>query len=182
MHIEKLLSEALPNIDPSLVAAAVKELLERGGNQLPGSTTLLNAQIDARDERIRELEIELADHRREINRLQTVIVNQRAGFENASPAALGVLAERARQKRMEGYDDGHDNEHLDFELSRAAAAYLVDAIDRARGGEGYTNPPSIWPWSVEDWKRKPVYRQLEIVCALIIADQERLNRNGLDSI
>nr|WP_250807111.1 hypothetical protein [Neorhizobium tomejilense] len=182
MHIEKLLNEVLPNVDADLVKAAVRELRDPGCFPESAVNASVANDIAAKDERIKELEDELASHRREINRLQTVIVNQRAGFENASPAALGVLAERARQKRMEGYDDGHDNEHLDFELSRAAAAYLVDAIDRARGGEGYNAPPSIWPWDVVDWKRKPVYRQLEIVCALIIADQERLNRNGLDTI
>ncbi|MDW9481149.1 hypothetical protein GOB57_21115 [Sinorhizobium meliloti] len=171
MYLEKLLREALPTIDQELLASAVGELL--------GSKTL---DATAAAERISELEAELADHRREIARLQTVIVNQRAGWENASPAALGVLAERARQKRMEGYDDVHDDEHSDFELSCAAAAYLFDAIERARGGEGQTTPPAIWPWEPKDWRRKPVYRQLEVACALIIAEQERLGRNGLSDM
>ena len=167
MYLEKLLREALPNTDHELIANAVGEVLA-------ARTTETSAS-----ERIAELEDELADHRREIARLQTVIVNQRSGWENASPAALGVLAERARQKRMEGYDDVHDDEHSEFELSAAAFAYLGDAIERARGGEGQATPPSIWPWEPNDWRRKPVYRQLEVVCALIIAEQERLGRNGL---
>lgn len=168
MYLEKLLKEAFPHLDERLVEDAAREVLSSG-----------HASASEEAEKIAELERELGDHRREIARLQTIIVNQRAGIENASPAALGVLAERARQKRMEGYEDVDDDEHSDFELSRAAAAYLMDAIDRARGGEGYTTAPSIWPWAPEDWKRKQIYRQLEIVCALIIADQERLGRNGL---
>ncbi len=170
MHIEKLLIAALPNLDPALIASAVKELAVR------------NERPEKDSERVAELEAELADHRREIARLQTVIVNQRAGYENASPAALGILAERARQKRMEGYGDGHDDEHSDFELACAAAAYLLDAIARARGEEGYASPPSIWPWTREDWKRKPIHRQFEVVGALVLAEQERLDRNGLDTI
>ncbi|MBY3155461.1 hypothetical protein HFO56_24345 [Rhizobium laguerreae] len=172
MYFEKLLREVLPHVDEELVASAARELL---------AARAPSAEHPAAD-RIAELEAELADHRREIARLQTVIVNQRAGWENASPAALGVLAERARQKRMEGYDDTHDDEHSDFELSCAAAAYLLDAVERARGGEGYATPPAIWPWAVKDWRRKPVYRQLEVACALIIADEERLGRNGLSDM
>ncbi|MCZ7860721.1 hypothetical protein O9X98_04825 [Agrobacterium salinitolerans] len=168
MHLEKLLREALPTIDQELIANAVGEILANK-----------TADTSASAERIAELETELADHRREIARLQTVIVNQRSGWENASPAALGVLAERARQKRMEGYDDNHDDEHSEFELSAAAFAYLGDAIERARGGEGQVTPPSIWPWEIDAWRRKPIHRQLEVVGALLIAEQERLGRNGL---
>lgn len=171
MSLAKLFQEAFPNIDRELIAAAVREILE------PRS-----ASSDTPAERIAELEVELSDHRREIARLQTVIVNQRAGFENASPAALGILAERARQKRVEGFADVHDDEHSNFELSRAAAAYLMDAIDRALGGDGYPSPPADWPWEEKDWKRKPVYRQIEVAASLIIAEQERLGRNGLADV
>lgn len=171
MYLEKLLREALPNIDPALIEKAAKELVGSSATDATASA-----------ERIAELENELADHRKEIARLQTILVNQRAGWENASEAALGVLAERARQKRMEGYDDIHDDEHTDFELSSAAAAFLLDAIDRAKGGDGYVTPPAIWPWEAKDWRRKPIYRQLEVAAALIIADEERLGRNGLADI
>jgi len=173
MHLEKLLLAALPHIDPALVQAAAREVLAKTAPPDDNAATA---------ERIAELEAEIADHRKEISRLQTVIVNQRAGYENASAAALGMLAERARQKRNEGYGEGHDDEHQDFELSRAAAAYLIDAIERARGGEGHVKPPSIWPWEADQWKRKPIYRQIEVVGALILADAERLGRHGLDTI
>jgi uncharacterized coiled-coil protein SlyX len=172
MFLEKLLKEALPHLDQELVANAARELLAA---RSPASDSQSS-------ERIAELETELASHRSEIARLNTVIVNQRAGWENASTAGLGVLAERARQKRLEGYDDNHDDEHSSSELSSAAAAYILDAIDRAKGGEGYATPPSMWPWSVQDWRRKPVYRQLEVAGALIIAEQERLDRNGLSDV
>ena len=179
MHLEKLLKEAFPHLDTELVENAAREVLN-GKCDVCNEVTTLSSKDD--QERIAELEAELTDHRREISRLNTIIVNQRAGFENASPAALGILAERARQKRMEGYGDNHDDEHSDFELSRAAAAYLIDAIERARGGEGQVSAPTVWPWLPEDWKRKQIYRQLEIVGALVIAEQERLGRNGLDVI
>lgn len=171
MYLEKLLIEILPNVSADLISKAAEELRSS------------KPQANTKDaERIAELQAELADHRREIARLQTVTVNQRAGWENASEAALGVLAERARQKRMEGYDDNHDDEHIDFELSSAAAAFLLDAIDRAKGGDGFTTPPSIWPWESKDWRRKPIYRQLEVAAALIIADQERMGRSGLADV
>jgi hypothetical protein len=129
-----------------------------------------------------ELRRENADLTREIMRLNSVIANQRAGWETASPEGLGVLAERARQRRQENYDDVHDDEHSGFELSSAAVAYTLDAIERGQGGEGHESPPEIWPWERRDWKRKAVHRQLEVAASLIVAELERLGRNGLDVI
>lgn len=125
---------------------------------------------------------EIAALRAEINRLNTVVVNMRAGYGNASPAALGFLAERARQRRAEGFSDADDDEHVNGEMLKAAICYLLDADARHDGGEGFPSAPELWPFPSEDWKRKPLHRQIEIAGALLIAEAERRDRNGLDEL
>lgn len=171
MTIEKFLKSAFPSIDADTMSIAVDEF-----------KTVIRTEVARAHEESAELRDENERLRREVSRLNTVIANQRAGWENASPAALAILAERARQKRMEGYTDTHDDEHVNGELGKAAACYLIDAIDRLTGGEGYPQPPEQWPWEPSDWKRKDIHRQLEISGALSMAELERLERNGLDAI
>lgn len=171
MHLEKLIGIALPNADPALVAAAAKELRQGGAADEKALKELT--------EKVEDLSAELDTYRKEIGRLNAIIVNQRMGYENATPLALGVLAERARQRQSEGYDDSHDDEHDQFELSKAGFAYLQDAFMRAAGGEGFEQPPASWPWDADDWRRKTILREVEIGCALIVAEGERLARAGL---
>lgn len=179
MHLERLLRLVYPHIDAAVTDAAAEELLTRPDTGA-AETAALREQVAALEEENGGYKSELDSHRKEINRLNTVIVNQRAGWENASPQALAVLAERARQKRTEGYNESHDDEHDQFELSKAAAAYMSDAILRAGGHPGHVTPPPLFPWSADNWKRKPIMRQMEIATALFIADMERMGRNGLE--
>lgn len=105
----------------------------------------------------------------------------------ASQAARDVLAERRRQIEAEGWTPEHDDEHTDFSLARAAAAYAygssVNQIHRsvidAHGLSGVTHfLKSIWPetWA---WKWfKPTNRRRDLVKAgaLILAEVERIDR------
>jgi hypothetical protein len=90
---------------------------------------------------------------------------------------MDTLGERARQRRMEGYDDEHDDAHEDFSLSSAAIAYIMDARLRGTTGHGFTEtPPTHWPWDINDWKPKGVRHALVVAGALIIAEIERIDR------
>lgn len=124
-----------------------------------------------------ELHEILAVLRRETAKLSDEIGRQKDGVASATRAGLDVLGERARQRRMEGYDDAHDDGHEDFSLTAAAIAYALDARLRGTSGHGFdTSPPVEWPWMAADWKPKPVRQSLVVAAALIIAEIERLDR------
>jgi hypothetical protein len=96
-----------------------------------------------------------------------------------SKAMRDVMNERHRQWDEEKFDPAHDDAHINFELGKAAAAYLGEAIikDKTRAEHatrGY--PPGIWPWSREWWKPKDRRRDLVRAAALAIAEIERLDR------
>jgi hypothetical protein len=172
MHLEKLFTEAFPHVDAATIEGAAAELRARNsGDPDPKGAV-----------QIAELKEELSMCRTEIARLNTQIVLHRQGYQNASNAALDVLGERVRQRSAEGegYDDVHDDEHDGFELTYAAIAYLVDAIQRARGETPGKNPPSEWPWNPAEFKRKKIKTQFKVAATLVIAEMERMDRAGLD--
>jgi hypothetical protein len=75
-----------------------------------------------------------------------------------------IVDERNRQISVEGWDLGHDDEHDEGELAKAAACYALD------------NKFS-WPWGFESWKPGGGrIRQLTKAGALIAAEIDRLNR------
>lgn len=97
-----------------------------------------------------------------------------------SIAAHDVLAERERQKTVEGWTPEHDDEHDDGELARAASAYALNAglpkrfetlAKALRGEHG-----AIWPWHPAWWKPTTSRRDLVKAGALILAEIERLDR------
>jgi hypothetical protein len=125
---------------------------------------------------------EVAMLRGEIGRLKQEINTHREGVLGATKAGLDSLGERARQRRMEGYDDAHDDKHDDFALTSAAVAYLMDARLRGTTGHGFTEtPPPDWPWETTDWKTKQVRQSLVVAAALVIAEIERLDRAGVNA-
>lgn len=90
-----------------------------------------------------------------------------------------VVAERARQIKVEGWTPEHDDLQTGFELARLAAAYAQEAgynkkvrRDRARRGQTplHTNIHNGW--------FKPTDRRRDLVkgAALILAEIERLDR------
>lgn len=99
-------------------------------------------------------------------------------------AAADVLAERERQKAVEGWTPEHDDKHGDGELSCAAACYAAGDPDLVSNGR------QIWPWWDSNrtgrgpaWLRawwKPADRRRDLVKAgaLILAEIERLDRKG----
>jgi hypothetical protein len=93
-------------------------------------------------------------------------------------AAIKLIAdERQRQKNVEGWTEEHDDEHTDWSLSRAAAAYAYEAsrTDRQREDD-VGEVPTIWPWDPKWWKPTDRRRDLVKAGALIVAELERLNR------
>lgn len=92
---------------------------------------------------------------------------------NDGQAARDVLAERSRQRTVEGWTDAHDDwDHRHGELALAAAAY---AEHSARFDE-LKVCPITWPWDSKSWKPKDRRRDLVRAAALIIAEIERLDR------
>lgn len=81
-----------------------------------------------------------------------------------------IAAERARQVSKEGWDSGHDDEHDDGSIAKAAACYALGSNLH-------------WPWSFEWWKPTPNDRRRELVKAgaLIAAEIDRLNRAAMSA-
>lgn len=94
-----------------------------------------------------------------------------------------IIAERARQIQMEGYDSAHDDHHDKGDLADAAAAYAKVASAQTRGATIDEFPADMlicegeWPWAENDWKPSvnPV-KNLVKAGALIAAEIDRLMR------
>lgn len=95
-------------------------------------------------------------------------------------AARDVLAERERQKAVEGWTEAHDDEHNDGSLAVVAACYVLPEQERGSRGR-----PVMWPdsWHFSWWKPSPNHRRRELVKAgaLILAEIERLDRAALST-
>lgn len=90
-----------------------------------------------------------------------------------------VIAERERQKSVEGWTPEHDDIHTDGEMASAAACYALNgARERFADGIG----PLFWPWERKWWKPKDRRRDLVRAAALIVAEIERLDRNQKPTI
>jgi len=93
-----------------------------------------------------------------------------------------IAAERARQRKDEGWDEHHDSEHADGEMALAAACYaIVDADAVAHKGFLDDLWGMLWPttgWSIKWWKPKDPLRNLVRAGALIAAEIDRRLRAG----
>lgn len=105
-----------------------------------------------------------------------------------------IIAERERQKSVEGWTAEHDDEHHAGQLAEAAACYASPtAMDRtkavahhwtdaSRYGDASPDPvgtvevPASWPWDGQWWKPQDQRRDLIKAGALILAELERLDR------
>lgn len=114
---------------------------------------------------------------------------------SASAALADVVAERERQKTVEGWTAEHDDDHDDGELAMAAALYAAPEklfkIERTANSVEWVDP---WPWHDQEegarggWitvnaldkrkkhKKGSGRRALVIAAALLIAEIERLDR------
>ena len=81
-----------------------------------------------------------------------------------------VIAERDRQKTVEGWSEAHDNEHALGEMALAGACYALQFALPKPG------PNKLWPWDHKWWKPKEPRRDLGRAAALILAEIERLDR------
>ncbi|WP_199556839.1 ead/Ea22-like family protein [Enterobacter kobei] len=89
-----------------------------------------------------------------------------------NPAILDVVAERQRQKTIEGWTPEHDDEHCNGELAMAAICYINETGTVNRNG----GKPWGWPWDASWWKPNARRRNLVKAGALILAEIERIDR------
>jgi hypothetical protein len=98
-----------------------------------------------------------------------------------SQAATDVMAERERQKDVEGWTAEHDDQHGDGAMAIAAACYALAADARALSVQT-VNPRVLWQWTgwSDQWfKPKDERRNLVRAGALILAEIERLDRAAI---
>lgn len=92
-----------------------------------------------------------------------------------SPGMLAVIAERERQKTVEGWTPEHDDIEHDGggELARAGAAYLISAA-----GDPKVAKMHAWPWTDKWWKPDVMNPRRDYVrgLALGLAGLEQLDR------
>lgn len=103
--------------------------------------------------------------------------------QELTPAARDVIAERERQKSIEGWTDKHDDDRhrVNGDLMRAAAAYILHqfGVPALVGGEiRCFDRDRLWPWAPDWWKPTTCRRDLEKAGALIFAEIERIDRDG----
>lgn len=117
------------------------------------------------------------------------------GDEASARVAHELFMERQRQKSVEGFAPDHDDDWLNGQLQRAAAAYAYGAAVKPgdanwlRTDVKLTRPPAmyhtletlraLWPWSFEWWKPTNPRRMLVKAGALIIAAIEAIDRKQL---
>ena len=95
-------------------------------------------------------------------------------MSDMTQAAIDVLAERERQKAVEGWTPEHDDwQHPDGHLAKAAALYAVEAIPGVPVNRLFKD---LWPWNLSWWKPRGHRRNLVRAGALILAEIERLDR------
>ncbi|MDP3554824.1 hypothetical protein [Methylocystis sp.] len=105
-----------------------------------------------------------------------------------------ILAERERQKSVEGWSEEHDDRHEDEQLALAAACYMAGGCmehvnveaSYSQGYHPFTGArfvqkvrklvPLLWPWSPDWWKPKDRRRDIVRACALGLAEIERIDR------
>ncbi|WP_368537336.1 ead/Ea22-like family protein [Enterobacter hormaechei] len=119
--------------------------------------------IVIRLERLKETEEKLEAAEKRIAELEARAFN---------PAILDVIAERQRQKAVEGWTSEHDDEHCNGELAMAAVCYINETGTVNRNG----GKPWGWPWDASWWKPNARRRNLVKAGALILAEIERIDR------
>lgn len=179
MNFESLVRKTMPGVAPELAKLAISEIVKESLLEVLADldTTVADGGKIRFSEDEPEDSEEVAMLRGEIGRLNSLLNAHMEGISGASAAGMDVLGERARQRRMEGYDDEHDDAHDDFSLSSAAIAYVMDARLRGTTGHGFTeSPPADWPWDINDWKPKAIRQALVAAAAMVIAEIERIDR------
>lgn len=101
---------------------------------------------------------------------------RREEWQGIATALADVAAERRRQVAVEGWAPEHDDDHNDFELSRAAVCYALAPWRKTETPDLAARPGVWWPWASKWWKPSDDRRDLVKAGALILAEIERLDR------
>lgn len=119
-----------------------------------------------------EAAVSLSEENVELKRKLYAAENQIAELEarTFNPAILDVIAERQRQKAVEGWTSEHDDAYQNSELADAAACYAINAHNQG------LSTPAHWPWAPDWWKQSGPRRDLVKAGALILAEIERIDR------
>ena len=139
----------------------------------------LESKLEAADQRNAEL---VHNHRVHAARLidERGQLKQRIAELEArafNPAILDVIAERQRQKVVEGWTSEHDDQYGKSQLLWASSCYVLNTI------QPFNRIPMDWPWAPEWWKPTGPRRDLVKAGALILAEIERIDRAaGIQSI
>ena len=96
--------------------------------------------------------------------------------ELGSTAAQDVLAERQRQKDVEGWTPERDDTHTGGQMAGAAACYALTGVAHWACGAAID---TFWPWDKSWWKPTNPRRDLVKAAALLLAEIERLDRLSL---
>jgi hypothetical protein len=88
-----------------------------------------------------------------------------------------IAAERKRQITKEKFSTKHDDDHRNYELSRAACCYANMGSGGPFSHSDAGRPPEQWPWDSKCWKpSKNIITNLVKAGALIAAEIDRVNR------
>lgn len=119
-----------------------------------------------------EAAVSLSEENVELKRKLYAAENQIAELEarTFNPVILDVIAERQRQKAVEGWTSEHDDAYQNSELADAAACYAINAHNQG------LSTPAHWPWAPDWWKQSGPRRDLVKAGALILAEIERIDR------
>ena len=119
-----------------------------------------------------EAAVSLSEENVELKRKLYAAENQIAELEarTFNPAILDVIAERQRQKAVEGWTSEHDDAYQNSELADAAACYAINAHNQG------LSTPAHWPWAPDWWKQSGPRRDRVKAGALILAEIERIDR------
>ena len=96
-------------------------------------------------------------------------------WEKAGEGAARIIAERGRQKSVEGWTPEHDAQHDDGSLAIVAACYALNKMPDYED-YWYAETCEWWPWH-PNWDKREKHdreRSLEIAGALIAAELDRL--------
>ncbi len=83
-----------------------------------------------------------------------------------------VLAERQRQRDIEGWTDQYEDSHGNHEMALAAACHAYSELTTLAGVK-------IWPWAHNRWKPTGQRTNYVRAAALLLAEIERLDRQAL---
>lgn len=141
---------------------------QRVQDALKHQSLLHKSQLEAAEKRIAELREWNAGLAQESCIQQQRIAELEARAFN--PAILDVIAERQRQKVVEGWTSEHDDQYGKSQLLWASSCYVLNTI------QPFNRIPMDWPWAPEWWKPTGPRRDLVKAGALILAEIERIDR------